>query len=186
MFVVVIVVSSFLSRAWRATELRIGKVVFDERAAEFIKQASEQHWGEIRLLAHKPGEFDYRDKEIIARRDHSIQIAEGNFIFLEVTPGDVSEFVDDTLEVSGHLQNGYQILRCASPGIPNAVAAILLHVRNSSGKMPHAYLGWTEGHPIAYIAKYVLFGEGETAPLTREILRLAEADPDRRPKVHVA
>ncbi len=186
MFVATIVISSFMSRALRATELRIGTVEMDEQAREFVALACQEHWGEIRLLAHKPGELDYRKKESGSRRDHSIQSAEGNFIFLEVTPGDVSEFVDDRLEVSGHRHDGYHVLRCVSPSIPNAMAAILLHLRDTTGKLPHAYLGWTEGHPVAYVAKYILFGEGETAPLTREILRSAEPDPERRPKVHVA
>ena len=45
---------------------------------------------------------------------------------------------------------------------------------------------WTEGHPIAYVFKYILFGEGETAPLVREILRSQEPDPEQRPRVHVS
>lgn len=186
MFILAVLVSSFASRAWRSTELRIGTVLFDEKAREFIRQSCAEHWGEVRLLAHRPDDADYATKEQSARREHSIQSVEGNFIFLEVTPGDPSEFVDTTLEVTGHEYNGHRVLRCSSPGIPNAIAAILLHVRDSTGKIPHAYLGWTEGHPLAYMAKYILFGEGETAPLTREILRSAEPDPERRPRIHVA
>lgn len=185
-FILFIVFTSFLSRALRATELRVGKVVFDPKAQEFIDQALTQSWGEIRLLAHRPGHFDFAKKELQSRRDHSIQASEGNFIFLEVEPGDVSDFRDDKLEVTGHIHDGYQILHCSSLGVPNAIAAILLHVRDTTGQIPHAYLGWTEGHPIFYILKYILWGEGETAPLTREILRSREPDPDLRPKVHVA
>jgi hypothetical protein len=185
-FIAAILISSFASRALRSTELRINKVTLDPQAQRFIEEACINHWGEIRLLAHKPGEYDFQEMETRARRDHSIQMPEGNFIFLEVKPGDCSEFVDEVLEVSGQEVDGYRIFRCDSPGIPNAIAALLMHIRDVSGKVPHAYLGWTEGHPLAYIIKYVMFGEGETAPLTREILRSIEPNEERRPKVHVA
>ena len=54
-----------------------------------------------------------------------------------------------------------------------------------TNKLPHVYFGWTEGNPIAYLLKFLAFGEGDTAPVTREVLRLAEPDPARRPRVHV-
>jgi hypothetical protein len=47
------------------------------------------------------------------------------------------------------------------------------------------YFGWTEGNPITYVMKFLAFGEGDTAPVTREVLRKSEPDPLRRPRVHV-
>ena len=89
------------------------------------------------------------------------------------------------LEVRGIEAGPFRVLACESPAVPNAIAALLLHVRNFSGEQPHVYFGWTEGSPIIYVLKYVFFGEGETAPLTREVLREAEPDPLHRPFVHV-
>ena len=54
-----------------------------------------------------------------------------------------------------------------------------------TGQQPHVYFGWTEGNPIAYVLKFIAFGEGDTAPVTREVLRQAIDDPDDRPRVHV-
>jgi hypothetical protein len=62
----------------------------------------------------------------------------------------------------------------------------LLEIRRKTNKVPHTYFAWTEGNPIAYVLKYVILGEGETAPLTREILREQEPDSARRPRIHVA
>lgn len=185
-FTATIIVSSFASRAIRSTELRVKKVVLDDTAEQFLQNACNRDWGEVRILAHRPDDKDYHIKESESRRDHSIQMAEGNFVFLEVTPSDVSEFESDTLVVSGHLEGDYAVLRCKSPSVPNAIAALLLHIRDTTEKIPHAYLGWTEGNPYEKLWKYILFGEGETAPLAREILRCAEPDSERRPKVHVA
>ncbi|HEY9785791.1 MAG TPA: hypothetical protein V6D17_10345 [Candidatus Obscuribacterales bacterium] len=184
-FIFTILASSLISRAIRSTELRIASVKLDETAERFIKEATEKHWGEVRILAHKPDDVNYGIKEDWARYVHSIQHPEGDFIFFEVTPEDTSEFIDECLEVKGVEVNGYQVLRCTSQAVPNALAALLLHVRDKTHKIPHAYLGWTEGHPIAYIFKYIFLGEGETAPLTREILRSAEPNAKRRPLIHV-
>jgi hypothetical protein len=185
-FVFSILISSFVSRAMRSTELRVEEVKLDKKATEFITAATLEHWGEVRLLANRAGTGFLTEKEARARAIHSIQEREGNFIFLEVEPEDVSEFSDTVLEVTGHDIDGHHVLRCKSLAVPNAIAAVLLHVRDKTKKIPHVYFGWTEGHPIIYTFKYIFFGEGETATLTREIIRSTEENDFKRPLVHVA
>jgi len=69
--------------------------------------------------------------------------------------------------------------------VPNAIAALLLHIRDQTGSIPHVYFEWTEGNPVIALLWFLLFGEGDIAPVTREVLRKAERDPERRPVVHV-
>jgi hypothetical protein len=183
-FIVSIVVMSLISRALRSTELRVLGVRPDEQAVAFFEESGG---GEgIRIIANRPGAGDikeYEDKLREAKSAHHLP-PEDPVLFLEVQRGDASEF-SEVLRVQGVMVNGYRVLRCKSPAIPNAIAALLLHVRDRTGKLPHVYFGWTEGNPIGYLLKFLAFGEGDTAPVTREVLRQAEPDPERRPHVHV-
>jgi len=106
-------------------------------------------------------------------------------LFLEVTVADPSEFAS-RLQVTGEARHGYRILRMESSAVPNAIAAVLLHLRDLTGKRPHIYFDWTEGSPVANLVRFLLFGSGEVAPVTREVLRAAEPDLHQRPFVHVA
>ncbi len=184
-FIGSILAISLFSRALRSIELRISSVTLDEKARQFIEEAKVHALGEVRLLAHRPGGSSYAHKEAESRDIHSITIPEGDFIFLEVSLSDASDFIDDCLDVNGYEIEGYKVLRCASTAVPNAIAALLLHIRDTTNVVPHAYFGWTEGNPLAYIFKYIFLGEGETAPVAREILREVEHDPKRRPRIHV-
>jgi hypothetical protein len=68
---------------------------------------------------------------------------------------------------------------------PNAIAGLLMDLRDRTDTIPHAYFGWTEGNPIAYLLKFLAFGEGDTAPVCREVLRKAEPDATRTTGIHV-
>ncbi len=182
-FIAAIVVTSLISRVWRSTELRTPRIEIDPVAERFIKEASQ---GEIRVIANQLDTGDveeYYQKEREVREDTHLP-PDASVLFLEVTVCDASEF-EDVLEVQGVEVGPYRILRAQSSAVPNAIAALLLHLRDQTGKIPHAYFGWTEGNPVKYLLRFILFGEGDIAPVTREILRRAEHDPERRPAVHV-
>ena len=181
-FISAILITSIVSRAMRSTELRVLQVDLDPTCEEFI-QENEVGNNQIRLVAHRPGGTDYDQKEMEACETHNL--SHDHLIFLEVSLGDASEFNSERLKVEGERIGKYRIMRCTSPAIPNAIAAILLHIRDKTSKQPHVYLGWTEGNPILYVIKFIFLGEGETAPVTREILREVEPDPKKRPRVHV-
>ena len=183
LFIGTIILTSFVSRIMRTTELRVDKVELDRAALAFINEASK---GDIRIVANRCDRGDsreYKFKEKEKREDNHIPAGDP-VIFFEITPGDASEFSGE-LRVKGHDIGGYRVLRAKSPAVPNAIAAFLLHLRDTTGKMPHVYFGWSEGNPLTFLLRYIAFGEGDTAPVTHEVLRQAEEDPERRPTVHV-
>jgi hypothetical protein len=182
-FIATIILLSLVSRVMRSTELRIRSIEPDEVALGFIRAAGA---APVRILAIRPGDGRrdaYENKMREARESHHLP-EDQPVLFLEIRPGDVSDFTG-TLKVSGAEVGGYHVLRATSPAIPNAIAALLLYIRDETGKMPHAYFGWTEGNPIVYLLKFLAFGEGDTAPVTREVLRQTESNPLRRPRIHV-
>jgi hypothetical protein len=166
-FIVAIIMSSLVSRVMRSTEIRLEGVHYDETAETFIQEARGR-----------------KSLRIIANRPDSGQREEYPVLFLEVRPGDASEFTN-VLNVRGARVAEFHVLRCTSPAIPNAIAGLLMDLRDRTDCIPHAYFGWTEGNPMAYLLKFLAFGEGDTAPVCREVLRQAEPHPERRPRIHV-
>jgi len=183
-FIAGIILVSFLSRLARAFELRVTSVVLDTMAERFIRDIAHR---KIRFIANEPDQRDlaeYRDKLEQIRTDNDLPV-DDDFIFLEVTVGDPSEF-ESELRVRGEVLHGrYRVLCLESSTISNALAALLLHARDLTGQRPHIYFEWTEGNPFAQFLRFFLFGQGEVAPVTREVLREAEPDRTRRPRVHV-
>jgi len=184
-FIVSIVVVSLASRVRRSLELRQERIELDEEAKGFIKEASKGE--EIHVIAHRrrptndPEEYARKLEE---QRKYNRLPEDMPILFLEIDVKDASEF-KDVLEVRGAQVGANRVLRAESPVVPNAIAAFLLYLRDETGKTPNCYFGWTEGNPFVYVVRYILFGEGDTAPVTHEVLREAEPDLERRPVIHV-
>ncbi|MFF0162645.1 amino acid transporter [Streptomyces sp. NPDC005263] len=181
-FIAGIILVSLLSRLARAFELRVTSVTLDDMAERFIRDMASR---KIRFIANEPDQRDkaeYRDKIEQIQQDNDIPGED--FVFVEVTVLDPSEF-EAGLTVRGEvLHSRYRVLTLESSSIPNALAALLLHVRDTTRCTPHIYFEWTEGNPFANFLRFFLFGQGEVAPVTREVLRGAEPDRARRPRVH--
>ncbi|CAL9639595.1 amino acid transporter [Streptomyces sp. enrichment culture] len=182
-FIVGIVLVSLLSRLLRAFELRVTDVTLDDMAERFVRDIAGRR---IRFVANEPDARDqaeYRAKVEQIRDDNDLT-DQDDFVFVEVTVTDPSEF-EAGLVVRGEVMHGrYRVLTLESSSVPNALAALLLHVRDATGHTPHIYVEWTEGNPFANFLRFLLFGQGEVAPVTREVLREAEPNPTRRPRVH--
>ncbi len=185
LFVLGILIVSIASRVRRSFEVRATSVVFDDAALAFLKEAEE--FGDVHLVANEPDRRDaeeYRLKARDERRDSNIP-GRASIIFLEVRKTDSSDFEED-LVVHGEIRHGYRILEVASGNVPNTIATVLLQIRNLTGIVPHVYFEWTEGNPVSNLFRFLVSGEGEVAPVTREVLRETEHDVRRRPMVHVS
>jgi hypothetical protein len=184
-FVAGIIVVSLVSRVARTTELRADRIEFDEAARQFVAD-SIAHDGELNIIANRRQAGDraeYSAKESEQRGMNPVP-GVADLIFLEVDVVDPSEF-SETLHVRGVEVDGYRILRLHSPAAPNAIAAVLLALRDATGVRPRCYFEWAEGSPLVHLFRYLLLGRGDTAPVVREIIRTAEPDPARRPGIHV-
>jgi hypothetical protein len=184
LFIAGIVALSLASRLTRAFELRVTDVELDDMAQLFIRDCARRT---IRLVpnepdARDPAEYAEKRRQILA--DHDLT-EDQDFIFVEITIADPSEFATK-LDVRGQVMHKrHRVLTLESATVPNALAALLLHVRDTTNRQPHVYLEWTEGHPVANLLRFMMFGVGEVAPVTREVLRRAEPERARRPHVHV-
>jgi hypothetical protein len=101
----------------------------------------------------------------------------------DVDVRDAGDFSAD-LNIHGVSVDRHRVLRGESAAVANAIAGFLLYLRDDKEKVPQAYFNWTEGNPILYLLHYVLSGEGDVAPVTREVLRKAEPNAQRRPAIH--
>jgi hypothetical protein len=185
LFIAGIIGVSLISRVTRTTELRADRIEFDDDARRFVAE-SLAHDGRLHLIANKRDSGAVKEYTVKERAQRGMNPVPGaaDVLFLEVDVVDPSEF-SRVLRVHGVEVGGYRVLRAASPAVPNAIAAILLALRDATGVRPHAHFEWSEGNPIAHLLRYLILGRGDTPPVVREIIRKSERDPSRRPGIHV-
>ncbi|TDV55100.1 amino acid transporter [Actinophytocola oryzae] len=184
-FIAGIIVVSLVSRVTRTTELRVDRIEFDEPARRFVTD-SIAFDDRLDLVANKRqagDEAEYDAKEAEQRGMNPVPGA-ADVLFIEIDVVDPSEFAN-VLVVRGVSVGTHRILRVEAPAAPNAIAAILLALRDATGRRPRCYFEWSEGNPLGHLFRYLILGQGDTPPVVREILRQHEPDPARRPRIHV-
>lgn len=186
LFIVGIVLVSFLSRFRRSLELRATSVTLDEEAKALIQATANN--GRLKMIAHEAqyqSEARYRAKYKHAKYAHQFSEDDNRVIFIEISVGDSSDFAQD-IQVHGKVRYGFPILEASGSAVPTAIAAIALQIRDEMGVMPHIYFRWTEGNPVKNLLRFLFLGQGEIAPVTREVLREAVPDITKRPWIHVS
>ncbi|HEY7591662.1 MAG TPA: amino acid transporter [Actinophytocola sp.] len=184
-FIAGIIVVSLISRVTRTTELRVEQIDFDETARRFITENIE-HDGRLDLVANKRqagDDAEYRAKEEEQRGLNPLP-GQADVLFLEVDVVDPSDFAK-VLRVYGVDVGGHRVLRAKAPAVPNAIAAVLIALRDATDVLPQCHFEWSEGNPLGLLFRYLILGQGDTPPVVREIIRQHEGDPSRRPGIHV-
>jgi hypothetical protein len=181
-FIFTMVVLSLVSRAFRSTELRI-TVELDAQAQALIAESANKT---VRLIAWNPRNTtkDREQAKTELRELHGLMHDESIY-FIEVQRGDTSEFTE-TIAIQGCRDGSNRVLRARSPAVANAIAALLIQLKQTTGCIPQVYFHWADVDPVVNLTRFIFLGEGDTAPLTHEILRRAIKDPSQRPIVHVS
>lgn len=182
-FILGIIVVSAVSRTGRSLELRGAEIRYDA-AAQHMLQAAVAGSGELHLVATcAQEEPDVVSRERGLRRSNHLP-DDRPLVFLDVTVGDASDF-STPLVVTGRAVDGIPVLHVSATTVPNAVAAVALDARDHFDVVPDIYFEWGTGTPVREMLRYLAVGRGHNAAVTREVLRRAEPDEARRPRVHV-
>jgi hypothetical protein len=181
-FIAVLLVTSVVSRYLRSTELRF-------QGFEFKDAESKLLWDTLRtidtpiLVPHRPGRSPVELKEVEIRRLHHLG-ADLPVVFLEAEMGDASDFYQLPLVEIKQVDGRFvlRVSRCVS--VAHVIAAVALEL-SKVGPLPEVHFGWSEESAFAMNLNFLLFGEGNIPWLTRELIRRAEPNVDRRPRIVV-
>lgn len=182
-FVAVLLTLSFASRVWRASELRVSQIVWDDQALSWIHQTVGHS---VRMIAQRPEQVTARDYSQKMRDEWKWHgLTEGpEVLFVEVNVRDPSDF-QDKLRVTGHCVDGYRVLHVDGSSVATCLAALALDIGERTGHVAHVYLEWSEGAAALNHIRFLLFGRGQTATTLHEVLRRSVPDDAVRPVVHV-
>jgi hypothetical protein len=183
-FIAAILVTSLASRALRARELRFAGFHFPDAKARLMWDTI-RHLGLSVLVPHRPGRRSLASKEKTIREEHRIP-ADEMVVFVEVDLADPSDFAP-TPELAVVQEEGRYVVKVRNAAsIAHTLAAVALEIRVAEKPPPILHFGWTDESPVSGTLGFLLFGEGNVPWEVRELIRKAEPEPSRRPKVMIA
>ena len=134
--------------------------------------------------ATRPGVPRTRSAQIRARQRPAA--TRSDLVFVEVTVGDPSDFEADAARARrGAARPLPRADAGVAPSVPNALAALLLHVRDRTGLRPAHLLRVDRGQPDRAAAAVPPLRPGRGRPGHPRGAARAEPDRARRPHVHV-
>ena len=180
-FVSAILISSFFSRWIRSTELRF-------EGFDFANDAAARRWLELCgsgakvLVPHRPGLVSLAEKRQLLERDY--RLAPGTaVIFIEAVLGDPSNFYQRPL-VKIEREGDLEVIRASKcVSVSHVLAAICLELCRDGGEPPEVIFGWSNESPLAANLNFLLSGEGNIPWMVRELVRKANADAARQPRI---
>jgi amino acid permease len=182
-FILTILVTSFASRIARSRELRFAGFQMADDHTRFL-------WDTIRhldltvLVPHRPGRRSLVEKEAHIRKEHRLP-ADLMIVFVEVELADASDFVPEAV-MSIYQEEGRYVVKISNAAsIAHTLAAVALEMAKV-GEPPEIHFGWTDETPWSGTLGFLLFGEGNVPWMVRELLRKAEPDPAKRPRIIIA
>ena len=176
----IVFISAGISRWVRCTELRFEGFTFTD-------EASQARWEEIRqlefqvLVPHRPGGETLAEKDAKIRARHRLG-PDVPIIFVEARLGDPSDFQNCPL-MQIVKEDGMEVIRvshCAS--IAHVLAAIALEF-SDVGRPPEIHFDWSHESPLASNLHFLLMGEGNVPWMVHALIRKAEPNPLRQPRV---
>ena len=182
-FIVTIVLTSLISRFARSKELRFSGFRMADAQSRLL-------WDAIRemdltvLVPHRPGRRSLAEKEAAIRREHRIP-RDLMIVFIEVELSDASDFAPQPLVKVQQEEGRYVIDITEAASISHTLAAVALEM-GTVGRPPEIHFGWTDETPVSGTLGFLLFGEGNVPWMVRDLLKRAEPDPNKRPRIILA
>jgi hypothetical protein len=181
-FILAVLITSMISRSFRATELRFA-------GFEFVNDGSRFLWDSLRtmdfpvLVPRRPGDRGLAEKELEIRQHHRLG-SDVPIVFVEAVLGDPSGFENSPLmevtEEDGRFV--IRIERCTS--IAHVLAIVALELSRES-RPPELHFGWSDESPLTANLHFVLFGHGNVPWMVQYLINRAEPDSNKRPRVIV-
>jgi hypothetical protein len=182
-FIATILITSFISRIVRSREMRFEGFHIPDAISKLLWDAIK-HLDLTVLVPHRPGRRSLAEKESAIRREHHIP-RDVMIVFVEVQLTDPSEFLNRP-ELTVTEEEGRYVMKIRNAAsIAHTLAAVALEMAKA-GHRPVIHFGWTEEGPLSGTLGFLLFGEGNVPWMVRELIRRAEPDPEKRPKVMIA
>lgn len=161
-FVFVIITLSMVSRAMRATEIRIGELKFESDAS--ARKWTQIEGKDVHLVTIRKDTLAMRKQK--AEEIRKYYAIEGIIAFLHIElTDDRSEFNADLQAVITKEDNNYLIEVKGANAIANTIAFVSESLRPKS-----IFLSLTRKNPLGQALRFVLWGEGETGLMVYRIL----------------